>query len=342
MIQAFFLSLALLAGLAHPQPEISLFKPDRGDCLWQRRTPGGESVAVVRFQERCRPVSVSVNAGATLAIVWFHQDSMAGEAGGPGYPPSRFHDRVPKDSKDALYQVALDTHAVTPLPLPKSGRLSEVWIAGKDLIAATLDEDPHLPSSEEGVPALARAFRLNGKRQWELTETAATTTGWDYAQGVETLKTAGERRVNRQRKDASRTDSLRREEGDAELVRQNLAALKKLLPPAIANDREASESWSLYSDPSRPLRSVFVWQAVGEFEHDTGVVVFLKDKKLSLPEKLGYTPSDLTVLSSRGGLLLIAIAGDGTHPRLYDLTTGKLLFQADDVYGASFWDDFSA
>ena len=43
-------------------------------------------------------------------------------------------------------------------------------------------------------------------------------------------------------------------------------------------------------------------------------------------------------LAVRKGFLLITVAGDDTHPRLYDLATGKLLFQADDVYGVSFWD----
>lgn len=341
MARGFFLIMALLPGLAHAQPQLSLFKADGSDCVWSRMVPDGKTVAVARFKESCRPVSVSVSSDATRAVVWFHHESMAGTMGGPGYPPSRFHDRVPETAKDAVYQVAMASQKVIPLPLPQIGRLSEVWIAGKDLFAATLDENPELPSAEEGIPALAHAFRLNEKLQWKIAETAATTVGWDYAQGVSTLKLVQESRANREMKDSDRRKALDEPKGESKLVPQYLPALKKFLPPALAQSKEDSESWFLYLAPSRSPRSLFVWQAVGEFAHDTGMIIFLKDKQLSFPEKLGYAASDLTSLAVRKGFLLITVAGDNTHPRLYDLTTGKLLFQADDVYGVSFWDELS-
>ncbi len=345
----FFLTMALLPALAHAQPQLSLFKPDGGNCVWYRMVPGmvpgtapgGQPVPVARFKESCRPVSVSVSSDATRAVVWFHHESMAGTVGGPGYPPSRFHDRVPETAKDAIYQITIAAQKVTPLPLPKIGRLSEIWIAGKNLFAATLDEDPKLPSAEEGIPALARAFRLNEKLQWEIAETAATTTGWDYAQGVSTLKLVQESRASREMKDSDRRKTLDEPKDESKLVPQYLPALKKFLPPALAQSKEDSEAWFLYLDPSKSPRSLFVWQAVGEFAHDTGMIIFLKDKQLSFPEKLGYTASDLTSLAVRKGFLLITVAGNDTHPRLYDLTTGKLLFHADDVYGVSFWDELS-
>ena len=80
---------------------------------------------------------------------------------------------------------------------------------------------------------------------------------------------------------------------------------------------------------------LYVWEISGEFAHTTGLVA-LGSPPAVLP-KLGFNDGDLVAIRTSGPFVLIAGSDVGTHPRLYQLPAGKLVFSSDTARAATFW-----
>lgn len=105
------------------------------------------------------------------------------------------------------------------------------------------------------------------------------------------------------------------------------APLKRLLSDALPHEAE------FVRFPTAP------GQSFAELAGDaiTGPVVFLRggDETEIAPRSPGE--SDRILGWARGPLLLVGAAADQAHPRLYDASTGELLWSSETALGATFW-----
>jgi hypothetical protein len=76
---------------------------------------------------------------------------------------------------------------------------------------------------------------------------------------------------------------------------------------------------------------------MGDTVHSTGHLVLETGGRLHLAEGLGFTDGELVSVSAQGPFVLVSAESVGTHPRLYDLRTGKAAFGSDTGRAATFW-----
>ncbi|MFZ5440552.1 MAG: hypothetical protein ACOZQL_11125 [Myxococcota bacterium] len=320
---------------------LSLLEPKGDRCEWRQLDPvGGHQVVLASFPGSCVGARVSWSPDASKAILWFdpRRVQTAGYASQvsskPGYPD----ETVDEQATPRAFVVPTRRPQVEPLPLPQLGALTlqELGLDATGAVFALLEEaiseeDTQkgkvrsgeqtfdLTTITEGLPVLVHAYRREGAT-WKRTETKLSTTGWDYGLGVRELETFG--------KLGPRSVELTTAHAQGDSVEGDEAkALMALLPKGVTTD---DGEWIFLGVGGARVN---VWEVTGEFAYTTGLVA-LKGKPLP---QLGFTDGDLVALRTSGPFLLVSGADVGTHPRLYELPSGKLVFSSDTARATTFW-----
>lgn len=329
------LLLALPAVAAAPASlALSLFEPTPGGLAWRRHDPltAKQLPAIATFPGSADHIRVAWSHGRDQALVWFEHES------GP----------------DRLWQVTLPHGAKQPLPAPPVGQWLDVGYAPDGGILALTLQNEHtpqplkpqqdkqgwyfrlegerysVPAGQEGIPALAHAFRWE-RGAWRKVETALTTDGWDYAQRTDALKAASTF--------GPRTHALLtphpegREVPDGPLRRQ-LFALEQGLDP------EGGQ----WLGVGKTSNTVYVWQEQGEFVYATRLIAWMDGRRpVKAPGPAWRTKREahwdirFAALMPRGRHLLVSDAWSGERPWLYDVATRQVVYRSPTARAAVFW-----
>ncbi len=187
-----------------------------------------------------------------------------------------------------------------------------------------------MPEVTQGIRALAQALRLEATGKWLEFETAPTTIAWDYGAGVAELKIA-----KQWYRDANPEGGWT--EKSNESIPELIAGLVKHTPE---DSESGTDNWKVMRSSKKNHGHLAIWQEVGEFRNDSGLIVFLAPlakEFLPLP-KIDYNRSIQPKITFRGDHCLITTSGTLSHPRLYDMRTGRLAFRSDDVFSVRFWE----
>lgn len=309
----------------------------RGECLWRRiDVSSGTSAVVASLPGSCRGGRMAFSTNAGLAVVWFDPRTVqsAGLGGSDIGPPGYADETVDETASARLFLVTLSTGTVKPLPLPKFAietlgldAQGRVLALSLDLVNETdvidgktlVDGKPiAVDFPAEGLRALAHAWRFEGDG-WKRVETAQTTTGWDYGLGVAALdasKTLG----------PHSTELLDTHAPDAEL---DDATTKRLTMVAPKGDG----TWGSWGTAGSRL---FAWLVTAELTYSTGFVV-LEAAAMRPAPQLGFSAGELAAIRTRGRFGLVSSRQAGTHPRVYDLNQGTLVWSSDSARAVSFW-----
>lgn len=320
---------------------LSVFEPVGAHCEWRQVDPAaGTTVVLARLPGTCVGARVGWSPDASKAVVWFDPTHVQ-RAGYSSQVSSKsgYPDEVP-DGKAPLRAFVVSTRKprVGPLPIPAmpGHTLQALGVDGSGAVISLFeeavpeeakgvitsgDQNFDLTTITEGLPVLVHAFRREGA-EWKKFETKLSTTGWDYALGVKELE--AQHKLGPASEDLSRSMA----QGDA-VDDEPLPALGKLAPRgAGAEDGQ----WIFVGAGGARL---YVWEISGEFAHTTGLVA-LGSPPAVLP-KLGFTDGDLVAIRTSGPFVLITGSDVGTHPRLYQLPEGRLLFSSDTARATTFW-----
>ena len=320
---------------------LSVFEPSGTNCEWRQVEPvAGTKVVLATFPGACVGARVAWSPDTSKAVVWF--DPMHVQHAGYSTQVSSksgYADEVPEE-KSALRAYVVSTRKAQVEPLPISAlpghALQELGVDGTGAVISLFEEAVpddakglitsgaqkfELSTITEGLPVLVHAFRREGA-EWKKFETKLSSTGWDYGLGVKELE--AQHRLGPSSEDLSRSMA----QGDS-VEGEPLAALGKLAPKGAGADDGA---WIFVGAGGARL---YVWEISGEFAHTTGLVA-LGSPPVVLP-KLGFNDGDLVAIRTSGPFVLIAGSDVGTHPRLYQLPAGKLVFSSDTARAATFW-----
>lgn len=317
---------------------LSLFEPAKDGCEWRRvDAASGRSATIASFAGSCVGARVAFSPDAQRALVWFDPRTVqsagvgGSDVGAAGYPDEVMDEKA----KARVFLVVVKTGEVKPVPLPPfefeelgidaTGVIAlsldtltdEVVAAGKTLVDGTPFE---LTPVDEGVPALAHAWRLEGST-WKRVETKQTTTGWDYGPGVHELDVwdaLGPRSTQ-----LLDTHPMGHDDPDEATVKK-LSALKPKL---------GEGEWLSWG---KAPKRVFGWAISGEFEHTTGHLAFEGPPPV-MARGIGFTDGDLVAVRLKGAYLLVAAGWAGTHPRVYLTDSPALVWSSDSARGTTFW-----
>ncbi len=327
---------------AAKRPALSYLQPNAaGKCEWVRQSLGDDKSRTVlaTFDGSCFGAHAAWSANRQFASVWFDPGNTDTSGMGiAGLPKSKLPElKAPAGLTPRLFRVDLSKGTVELLPQPPRGNLSILGVDKDGNVLALTEEvtapkqgkgesyyeldGKHLPvpSNVEGEPELAFAFRYApAKKNWERIETVVSNTGIDYALGAHALKAFQSL--------GPRSDDFNHVPESTEITDTALhAQVNKLLPNAKPEDG----SWmQLKGQP------VVVWVENVELPMTTGALRIVSGKQLVEPAQLDFARPDTVTLQSANGVLAVTRMGSGTHPRVYDVATQKLLFRADDVWAA--------
>lgn len=323
---------------------LSVFEPVEKSCEWRAVEPlVGVTRVIASLPGSCVGARVSWSPDASKAVVWFDP----GHVQRPGYfaqtasAPGYAEEKGDEQAKPRAFIVSTKEGKVEALPLPDltGQKLTDLGVTADGAVLAFLEEELSdevrekgsvtvggetfdLKQFGEGLPELAHAHRFEGGK-WTGVETKATTTGWDYALGVQALDVF--------RKVGARSVELSSAHAQGDVVEGGaLAALKPLAPKKAASPDDGH--WIFLGVGSA---RVYAWEVTGEFGYTTGLVAAGSPPKVLA--KLGFTDGDLVSLRSSASFLLVTSSDVGTHPRLYELPSAKLLFSSDTARGVTFW-----
>ncbi|MCC6334975.1 MAG: hypothetical protein IT380_13440 [Myxococcales bacterium] len=323
---------------------LSVFAPVEKACEWRAVEPvAGVTRVIASLPGSCVGARVSFGPDASKAVVWFdpwhvqRPGYFAQTASAPGYP----EEKADEQARPRAFIVSTKDGKVEPLPLPALAgqKLTDVGVTADGAVLAFLEEGLSdevrergtvtlgaetfdLTQFTEGLPELAHAYRFQAGK-WTRAETKATTTGWDYALGVQALDVF--------RKVGARSVELSSAHAQGDVLEGGaLAALKPLAPKKAASPDDGH--WIFLGVGSA---RVYAWEVTGELAYTTGLVAAGSPPKVLA--KLGFTDGDLVSLRSSASFLLVTSADVGTHPRLYELPSAKLLFASDSARGVTFW-----
>jgi hypothetical protein len=318
---------------------LSLVEPNGTKCEWKKVDPIAKQIKVIAsFEGECRGAVLAFSPDKTRALVWFDP-----EASSPSYgeetmiPPFVKEERYVANLTSRIFEVDINTGKVTTLPLPIRGKVGDVRYNTKNEAFAFSEEEAkategknptiefegkQLPvEGSEGYPFLVHAFKLNvGK--WEAVETKGSTTGADYAMGLNALDTYD-------RLPQNTSAILTPQPPDDNTAEGAMLERLKAYDPVIAS---LDGAWR-----QRDGSSVWYWMINSEFVYATGKIVFDDGATFIRPQGLSFTEVDIVSLLSQGDYLLVARASTGRSPRVYDLKSQKLLFSADTARAAVFW-----
>ena len=332
---------------------LSLLEPQEGRCQWLRADPVAQKRATVASLEGdCKGAHLFWTADLGKVLVWFEPEHVSsGGYSADNVSPQGFPVEEPTPGAvSRLYEVTVASGQVRPVPVPTvAGSLVTFGYKGTELLALSQQsltdkqrekdsitvDGRKIPFDKEleGIPALAHAYRFGAEGTWQRIEVKATAEGADYSPGVRNLEVASSLGPT---SDATLETGL-----DEENTVQDEALLQKLLPlrpaPLLklpAEEEVLSGSWNHVTTPGG---SFYVWQVSGEFVHSTGHLVLKVGGQLQPVKDLGFTEGDFISLTGSGPFILVAADGVGTHPRMYDLRTGKRVFHSDTARVATFW-----
>ncbi len=323
------------------QSLVMLAPVEQGCALRRLNIDSGASADLALFSQGCVGGRVYWAPDASRALVWFDPRAVYTHGyGSANASPPRYEAETPDFATASRFLlVTLATGEVRELPAPAGpGELERVGLDGGGRILAltleSLEEDRivggavqvdgqavAIPEGEEGLPALAHALSLEGEA-WRRIESAATTTGWDYAGGTGVLQAA--RGLGQ-----SSVELLSSRGGLEPLLPEQAVVLATQRPANLGPD---DGEWGRTLNEGAPL---FAWQVVGEFTHFTGLMRW-GEPPAPLPG-LEFTDGELVGLQLRGPLILVAGSEVGTHPRLYDARTRRLVFSSDEARAVTFW-----
>lgn len=323
------------------QSLVMLTPVEQGCALRRLNIDSGASADLALFSQGCVGGRVYWAPDASRALIWFDPATVYSHGYGSATASKpRYVEETPDPNAVSRFLlVTVATGEVRTLPAPTGpGEINRVGLDGSGrVLALTLEnlEDGRIvdgavqvdgqaiaiPQDQEGLPALAHALSLEGER-WKRIESAATTTGWDYAGGTGVLPAA--RGLGQ-----SSVELLSSRGGLEPLLPEQAAVLATQRPANLGSD---DGEWGRTLNEGAPL---FVWQVVGEFTHFTGLMRW-GESPAPLPG-LEFTDGELVGLQIRGPLILVAGSVVGTHPRLYDARTRRLVFSSDEARAVTFW-----
>ena len=312
---------------------LSLFEPAGHRCRWSRvEATSGQRRPVATFPGSCRGARARFPPAADRALIWFDPSLAALQV-----TPSGIERRTPaatgRPAAARLFFVRLSGGRPTPLPLPPRGQLTELGFSPPgDAWALTLAPCPTVkaagcgtePGPGDGLPGVARAYRLAGSR-WRLVESRATRQGADRSPGVKVLEQAARLAP------PSPGGLAVRPPGRPVADPARLARLRAFAPHLVPGEQQR---WLALTTA---VGELFVWQTAVEELFSTGAIALGAGGELIPPPGLGLGPQDIVALATEGDYLLVATFGDGGRPRLYHLGQGGLSLSSDDGQGASFW-----
>jgi hypothetical protein len=308
---------------------LSTFVAGGPGCTWHRLDPLNPKARQVVATFPCPPAGAKAawSANRKRALVWFDPTNR-------GYVGER-EEPVPAGLKERLFLVDLVAHTPYALPLPPLGALRDVgfdaggavlalteqeFALGDNQTSITFEGKPYAANpAYEGMPVLVHAYRLEPNQTWKRVETAMSATGADYAPGVNVLtaaKSLGAR--------SSQWLDSRREHAEVKDARV-MARLAKL-------QAAKGDAWVR-------IPGAYVWTVTGEFLHTTGRIAFDDGKQATLAPGLPWGPKDPVALTGVGNYLLGTCAGSGSHPRLWDLRSHRLVFHQDQAWDTVVWPD---
>ncbi|HEX8434817.1 hypothetical protein [Archangium sp.] len=343
-----------LAEVPPSDSTLSVFEPQEGKCQWLRVDPASQKRAPVAILEGdCKGVRIAWSPDLRKALVWFDPATVqsagyfSADASPAGYP-----DEEPTPgARHRLYEVTPASGEVRSVPFPSAdGEVRDLGYDAQGLLARALEplsEEQQAQGSivvdgkeltfdlaeQEGLPALAYAYRFGAEGQWKRVEVKTTSDGADVSLGISALEIAPEGPTST----ASLESHLHN--GGEEPTAEQLSRLLAFVPPPLVEKvkTEVSEGGDSWTRGTTSAGAFYVWQVTGDFTHTTGHLVFESGEQLVPAKDLGFTDGDLVSFNTQGPFLLAASERVGAHPRLYDLRTRKLVFRSDTARAVTFW-----
>jgi hypothetical protein len=341
-----------LAEVPQTDSTLSLLEPQDGKCQWLRADPATQKRATLAsFEGDCKGGRIAWSTDQRKALVWFDPQFVqtVGYSSENASPPAYPEEKPTEGATPRLYEVTVASGEVRPLTFPKvEGELKSIAYKGADIVAISLKSLPDqtektltvdgqsvtFPPDPEGLPALAYAWRLDKDGQFKRSELKGTTEGSGMAQGVGVLDAASNQGPNSTDMLASHLAKEGPEPTDEQLANLLSRVPADLVQAVQAEGLPSEASWG---HGVTPAGSFFVWQVTGDTAHTTGHIVFQKGEEFELAKDLGFTDGDVVAVNSKGPFVLVSSERVGTHPRLYDLRTHKLVFRSDTARAATFW-----
>lgn len=347
-------SLVALPAGAKPADAFGVFEAEGDGCAWHRlELPSGVRKKLASFPgTKCDGVSVAFGPKGGSALVWFDPELRTGTFASKGYPAAAHP--APSDEKggdSSLWHVELGgarAFTVTKLPAPKvQGKLRKTCVAddGK-LVAMSLEEVGDEKSVErsgkkiefksglEGIPAVAYGYTLMpGQTTWTEIEVVESSTGAGLAPGVGILAASGACVLTGDLI-ASPASELTLDQA-APLTRGVGKGLTALTPVA-GEDGDNGGFWRAAQLASEPTLDIFVWQILGDYGHDTGLIAARRGENPEKMPGIDYTAGDLTLIETSGQYVLVATAGARGKVRVIDVPAGRVVYKSDAPRGAGF------
>jgi len=331
---------------------LSLLEPQEGRCQWVRLDPGeGKRAVVASFDGDCKGARVAWSADGKKGLVWFDPDCVqaAGYSADTASPPGHPDEQATPGATPRLFEVTFASGEVRKVSFPQvEGEVRDLGYRGEEVVALALqslspeqaeaktvvDGKPVSVPQGEGQPGLAQVYRLESDGAWKRVEVKGTREGAEGAPGLGALTAAsalGPRSVER-------LDSTLRDEGP-EPTGEQLAKLLPWVPPGLLETvkTDGMPEGNRWAHGVTPAGAFYVWQVTGDALHNTGHLVLERGGEYVPVKDLGFTDGRLVSVTSQGRFLLVASERAGTHPRLYDLRTGKRTFSADTARATTFW-----
>lgn len=320
---------------------LSVLEPGADGCEWRQVDPvKGTKLVLGNFPGSCVGARVAWSPDASKAVVWFdpRHVQQAGYASQVSTKPGFADEAADPKATPRAFIASSRRRQVEPLPLPAEAGLTlqELGVDGSGAVWALLEQavpegakGPFVAAGQtfdlstlsEGVPVVVHAFVRDGAA-WKRVESKLSTTGWDYGVGVQALEAHARL--------GALSETLAASHAQGDVAEESEQASLQTLSPKDAGAEDGQ--WIFLGAGGARL---YVWEISGEFAHTTGLIALGAPPK-PLP-KLGFTDGDLVAVRTSGPFVLISGADVGTHPRLYEFPSGRLVFSSDTARAASFW-----
>jgi len=334
--------------IAHREPAatLSVFEPHAGGCAWTRIEPTRNiEDSLATFRSDCDGVRNAWSPALDQAIVWFGTDL---------------------DNLTA-YVTKMDEKPPVELPLPKDSDLVLFAMGARGLpMAFTMSLEPVVHRDEtghyieylgkrydvhqsgDGIDVLAHTLAFSGDH-WKTIETSASRCCADSAPGITLLEGYKQHVASDAGAALSSSEILahapKLEKTDPTLATQ----LEKSLPP----DTDTTVGhWARVVIPEqlpnhKPAAAIIqydvhIWlmtSGADDVAYPTGHAQLVHRQTGALEPLPGATLDvrDQASFQLFDRFLLVVEGNTGMQPRLYDLSTGKLIWSSDLAHGVVFW-----
>jgi hypothetical protein len=313
---------------------LAVLEPDGDGCVLRRIDPiARTSTDLARVPVACLGARVSWRHDLQRAVVWFDPSNLRSAGYGATNRPNAGHSDETIEITERRYELDLVTHEITTLVPPEN--TAELGYDSDGTLLAFVERD--LPNAKgmvtvegrvldftqiaEGMPAAALTYRRSGAT-WQLADVVATTTGWDYARGWSAAPAAS--RIGPRSAEQLEAHAYTTEITDVAIRAQ----LDRIAPKGPDGD-----DWAQLASTT----PIYVWLFNAEFVSTTGRIAWRTGTGLALLPDLGFTAGELVAIATRDRYLLVAGAGAGTTPRLYDLVAQRLVYASETSRAVTFW-----